>query len=88
MADTGCAGTIVVLGSINMDLVTTTGRLPKPGETLLGNTFSTVPGGKGANQAIAVAKAGGRVQFAGAVGDDDFGDRLRAALMEGGVSVD
>ncbi len=88
MADTGWAGSIVVLGSINMDLVTTTSRLPKPGETLLGNTFSTVPGGKGANQAIAAAKAGGQVRFAGAVGDDDFGDRLRAALVEGGVSVD
>lgn len=81
------AGPIVVLGSVNMDLVTTAGRLPRPGETLLGNSFSTVPGGKGGNQAIAAAKAGGEVLFIGAVGRDNFGAQLTQALEGGGVSV-
>jgi len=79
---------IVVLGSVNMDLITTTGRLPEAGETLLGQGFSTVPGGKGSNQAIAAARAGGTVQFIGAVGQDDFGDQLRKALISSGVSVE
>ncbi|MET3805275.1 ribokinase [Nakamurella sp. UYEF19] len=78
---------VVVLGSVNMDLVTTTDRLPLPGETLLGNSFDTVPGGKGGNQAIAAAKAGGDVLFIGAVGRDDFGRRIERALSSGGVSV-
>ena len=79
---------IVVLGSVNMDLITTSERLPRPGETLLGLDFATGPGGKGANQAIAAAKAGGTVQFVGAVGSDDFGIRLRNALLSGGVGVE
>jgi ribokinase len=81
-------GPIVVLGSVNMDLITRTPRLPQPGETLLGNDFTTVPGGKGANQAIAAARAGGRVVFIGAVGEDEFGSRLRGALVAGNVSVE
>ena len=79
---------IVVLGSINMDLVTTTDHLPAPGETLLGSSFLTLPGGKGANQAIAAARAGGTVAFVGAVGDDPFADRLRQGLTTAGVSTE
>ncbi len=82
------SGPLVVLGSVNMDLVTTVDRLPAPGETLLGNDFTQVAGGKGANQAIAAARAGGQVAFIGAVGDDDFGGQLRKALEDGGVSLD
>ena len=79
---------VVVLGSVNMDLVTTTAHLPSPGETVLGDSFTTVPGGKGANQAIAAARAGGTVSFVGAVGDDHFGPALRDALRDGGVDVE
>ncbi|MFD4180795.1 ribokinase [Rhodococcus sp. NPDC058514] len=78
---------ITVLGSINMDLVTTTPRLPAPGETILGHTFSTGPGGKGSNQAIAAARAGAAVRFLGAVGDDAFSAELRAALVGAGVDT-
>jgi ribokinase len=81
-------GPIVVLGSVNMDLVTTADHLPAAGETLLGKTFSTIPGGKGGNQAIAAARAGGTVLFIGAVGRDDFGSQLTDSLQGGGVSVD
>ena len=65
---------IVVVGSVNMDLVVNAPVLPRPGETVLGDRFKTVPGGKGANQAIAAARAGGRCAFVGAVGQDEFGD--------------
>jgi ribokinase len=78
---------IAVLGSANMDLVATTPRLPGPGETVLGTHFSTVPGGKGANQAIAAARAGGACAFLGAVGDDAFGAELRSTLAAAGVDV-
>ena len=77
-----------MLGSINMDLVTTVDHLPAPGETLLGNSFRTTPGGKGGNQAIAAAHAGGSVTFVGAVGDDSFADRLRSGLTAAGVSTE
>ncbi|SDO32267.1 ribokinase [Nakamurella panacisegetis] len=79
---------VVVLGSVNMDLVTTTSHLPAPGETVLGGSFSTIPGGKGANQAIAAARAGGTVAFIGAVGDDHFGAALGEALLGAGVNVE
>ncbi|MEU4315920.1 ribokinase [Nocardia sp. NPDC024068] len=78
---------IAVLGSINMDLVTTTDRRPDPGETVLGNGFTMVPGGKGANQAIAASRAGGHVLFLGAIGTDVFAPRLRAVLTESGVDT-
>jgi ribokinase len=78
---------VIVLGSANMDLVATTPRLPGPGETVLGTGFSTVPGGKGANQAIAAARAGGACAFVGAVGDDAFGAELRATLAAAEVDV-
>ena len=61
---------IVVIGSINMDLVATAPRLPKPGETIQGRSFREIPGGKGANQAVAAALLGGQTVLLGRVGDD------------------
>jgi ribokinase len=79
---------IVVFGSINMDLVAHTLRLPEPGETLIGRSFTTVPGGKGANQAVACAQLGVPVKMVGRVGDDVFGMELLAHLQSQGVDVD
>ncbi|MEO0457263.1 MAG: ribokinase [Cyanobacteria bacterium P01_A01_bin.114] len=79
---------ILVLGSLNMDLVARVARLPKPGETLLGQSFETIPGGKGANQAVAAAKLGAPTQLIGRVGTDGFGETLRQALKTAGVTVD
>ena len=78
---------VVVLGSANMDLVATTPRLPEPGETVLGRGFATIPGGKGANQAIAAARAGAACGFLGAVGADSYGTALRDALRASRVDV-
>ncbi|MEU1983947.1 ribokinase [Nocardia sp. NPDC019395] len=78
---------IAVLGSINMDLVTTTAIRPAPGETVLGHDFTMVPGGKGANQAIAASRAGAKTMFLGAIGTDVFAPRLRAVLTESGVDT-
>lgn len=69
---------VVVVGSANMDLVGTGPTLPRPGETVLGSDFVTVPGGKGANQAIAAVRAGASCAFLGAIGSDAFGVTLRA----------
>ncbi|MEO7125392.1 MAG: ribokinase [Nakamurella sp.] len=83
--------TVTVVGSINMDLVATADRLPAPGETVSGNAFATIPGGKGANQAIAAARAGVptvAVSMVGAVGSDSFAAGLLAALNDGGVATD
>ncbi|MER8230457.1 ribokinase [Streptomyces sp. NPDC094049] len=79
---------IVVLGSTNMDLVAYVPRAPALGETVTGRSFRTVPGGKGANQAVAAARAGGGVSMIGAVGTDDFGARLRSALDHASVDTD
>jgi len=76
---------VVVVGSLNMDLVARAQRLPKAGETLPGESFFTVPGGKGANQAVAVARLGGSVAMIGNVGDDAYGQQLRQALSVEGV---
>ncbi len=73
------ATSVCVVGSINLDLVATVSHLPRPGETLTGAELDHVPGGKGANQAVAAARLGAEVRFVGAVGDDDFG---RAATSE------
>ncbi|WP_017620248.1 ribokinase [Nocardiopsis gilva] len=78
---------IAVFGSINMDLVAYVDVAPSSGETVSGTAFREVPGGKGANQAVAAARAGGDVSFLGAVGDDAFGTQLRSNLVETGVDV-
>ncbi|HEU4425702.1 MAG TPA: ribokinase [Pilimelia sp.] len=78
---------VIVVGSANMDLVATTPTLPRPGETVLGDDFAMVPGGKGANQAIAAARAGARCAFAGAIGSDSFGATIKARLAESGVDT-
>ena len=76
---------VLVVGSINMDLVVTAKRMPRLGETLLGDGFTTYPGGKGANQAVAAARLGAAVSLLGCVGDDAFGRDLRAHLESEGV---
>jgi ribokinase len=87
-------GPVVVVGSINMDLVCRTREIPRPGETILGNDFVTIPGGKGANQAVAAAKlarnsnsgkagtSAPAVYMVGRVGEDDFGERLLNGLVQ------
>lgn len=79
---------ITVFGSINMDLIATTTRLPKPGETVAGQSFTTAAGGKGANQALAARRAGSTVRMAGAVGEDGFAEPALALLKEAGVLLD
>lgn len=81
------SGHILVVGSINMDLVVRTERHPQPGETVLGSKFMTYPGGKGANQAVAAARAGGKVKMIGRIGDDAFGDTLQAGLQSNHVDT-
>ncbi|NNA65872.1 ribokinase [Pseudomonas gessardii] len=77
--------TVVVVGSLNMDLVTRASRLPRAGETLVGQSFATVPGGKGANQAVAAARLGAEVAMIGCVGSDAYGAQLRDALVVEGI---
>ncbi|WP_433791907.1 ribokinase [Actinoplanes sp. CA-252034] len=79
---------VVVVGSANMDLVGLAPSLPRPGETVLGDDFVMTPGGKGSNQAIAAALAGGETVFLGAIGSDAFGVTLNARLAAAGVGVD
>ncbi|MFF4969043.1 ribokinase [Streptomyces sp. NPDC003674] len=79
---------IAVLGSTNMDLVTYVPKAPRRGETVTGREFRTIPGGKGANQAIAAARAGATVSMIGAVGNDAFGVRLRETLEHSGADTD
>jgi len=79
------APTIRVVGSTNLDLVARCERLPRPGETLTDATFERVPGGKGANQALAAARLGADVTMVGAVGNDPFADEALSLLAEGGV---
>ncbi|MBU1329792.1 MAG: ribokinase [Gammaproteobacteria bacterium] len=76
---------ILVIGSLNMDLVVRAPRLPLPGETLSGEQFATVPGGKGANQAVAAARLGARVAMLGCLGDDAYSTQLRAGLAAEGI---
>ena len=78
---------IAVVGSINLDLVATVERLPRPGETLTDATLARVPGGKGANQAVAAARLGADVRFVGCVGDDEFGRLARRGLDEADVDL-
>jgi len=79
---------IVVFGSINMDLVARTPRLPIPGETLVGHHFLTASGGKGANQAVAIAQLGVPTQIVGRVGGDSFGNQLINSLQTAGVQTE
>lgn len=78
---------ILVVGSANVDLVTRVPRCPKPGESLIGQSFKTVPGGKGANQAVAAARLGAETYFAGCVGNDHFGAMLKDQLAAANVDV-
>jgi ribokinase len=78
---------IAVVGSVNLDLSATVGRLPAPGETISGATLSRFPGGKGANQALAARRLGADVQLVACVGDDAAADEALALLREGGVDL-
>ena len=78
---------IIVLGGINMDLVTFSPRFPKPGETVVGTRFITYAGGKGANQAVAAARMGARAEIVGRVGGDIFGPQLLDGLASAGVDI-
>lgn len=76
---------VLVIGSINMDLVTKTSRVPKLGETLMGESFFTIPGGKGANQAVAATRLGAEVTLIGCIGEDAFGNQLKEGLTKEGI---
>jgi ribokinase len=78
---------IVVVGSLNMDLVVQVPTIPAPGETVLGDNFATIPGGKGANQAVAAARLGAKVSLIGRVGSDAFGEQLLANAEREGIDV-
>jgi ribokinase len=78
---------LLVVGSINLDLVASSRRIPLPGETVSGNTFHTFPGGKGANQAVAAGRLGAPVSMIGRIGNDAFGTQLRASLEAAGVDT-
>src|SRR4051794_37580254 len=78
---------ITVFGSINLDLIGKVSRLPRSGETVAGDGFATAPGGKGANQALAAARAGGAVRMVGAVGKDEFADPALALLRARGIDL-
>jgi len=78
---------IVVVGSLNMDLVVRAPRHPQPGETLIGGDFQTFPGGKGANQAVAAARLGAQVRMIGRVGGDAFGEALLQTVRQDGVDT-
>jgi ribokinase len=78
---------ILVVGSVNMDLVVRVPHSPKPGETVLGGDFETYPGGKGANQAVAAARMGGEVTMVGRVGNDSFGDTLIQGMVDNNIKT-
>lgn len=78
---------VLVIGSSNTDMIVRVPRIPRPGETVLGGEFAMAGGGKGANQAVAAARAGGRVTFIARVGDDVFGERALAGLAADGIDT-
>ncbi|EQC79614.1 Ribokinase [Enterococcus sp. HSIEG1] len=80
-------GKIAVLGSVNMDIVITTGRMPKIGETIIGDQIDYFVGGKGANQAVAAARFGGTTTFLGKIGQDTFGEKVYRHLSEEQLDV-
>src|ERR1700709_2181454 len=82
------ASRVCVVGSVNMDMTFDVAALPRPGETVLASSVTCAPGGKGGNQAVAAARAGARVQFVGAVGDDSAADQLLAHLRAAGGGLD
>jgi len=86
--DDTASARIIVAGSANTDMVVKVPDLPRPGETVTGGTFFTARGGKGANQAVAAARAGGSVTFVASLGDDPLGDEMLAALAAEGIAVD
>jgi ribokinase len=86
--DADRAARIVVVGSSNTDMVVRVPTLPRPGETVIGGSFFTARGGKGANQAVAAARAGGSVSLVACLGDDALGDETLAALAADGIAVD
>ena len=79
---------ITVIGSINMDLLVQSDEIPKIGETLIGNRLLQIPGGKGANQGVSIAKLGGKISFLGKVGNDDFGRSLLESMKLSGVNTE
>ena len=79
---------IIVVGSSNTDMIIKLDRIPRPGETILGGEFTTAAGGKGANQAVAAARAGGDVTFVARVGQDMFGDKAIAGFVEDGIHIE
>jgi ribokinase len=79
---------IVIVGSLNMDLVVRCPHIPQPGETVIGGELNSIPGGKGANQAVAAARLGAQVDMVGRLGNDSFADRLLENLESAGVSTD
>lgn len=81
-------GKIVVIGSSNTDMVVGSPKMPAPGETVMGNEFDIIPGGKGANQAVAAARANGKVTFIAKVGNDDFGRNAIAGYKEDKINTD
>lgn len=87
MKEGGVSGRVVVVGGINTDLVTRTRALPRPGETILGEDFAVVGGGKGANAAVAAARLGATVAMIGCVGDDDFGRARLDDLAREGIDI-
>jgi ribokinase len=82
------AARVCVVGSVNLDLIFGVAALPRPGETVLASSARSAPGGKGGNQAVAASRAGARVRFVGAVGDDPVADQLRAHLQSNGIGLD
>ena len=78
---------ITVIGSSNTDMIMQLDKIPFPGETLIGNQFSTAPGGKGANQAVAAARLGGNVSFVGCVGNDQLGDSATDILKNESIDI-
>lgn len=81
-------GKVVVVGSSNADMVFTTPRMPQPGETIMGNSFDIIPGGKGANQAVAAARAGAEVFFIAKVGQDDLGQTAIDNYKKDGIRTE